>query len=261
MERHWPQSPPVFLSFLSLSLLYSPPLSPHPFSQQLNIFLLYSTARQVIYHCPSASALKALNKRLSWGTKFNIWALSSETQKLVDTMKWWDNKWEYYNRCEVAQAEYVPCKIPVSIENISKRLLLVCLWNCSQKKKNKKRLLQSPLGVHPNGLEKQVSIHPSQQPLHTDRIPVLKPSTWQLINNWLTCFSGEPDDLHQAPHWLHSQHEGQQRQRQRETTWLWNHKQQLHSCISPSGSLSPDSRWSVHCVFSCQTAATSDMPC
>lgn len=43
---------------------------------------------------------------------------------------------------------------------------------------------------HPTRLEKQVSIqHLPQQPLLTDRIPDLKPSTWQLINNWLTCFS------------------------------------------------------------------------
>lgn len=39
---------------------------------------------------------------------------------------------------------------------------LSCLWSCSQQKKQKKgkkRILQSPLWVHPTRLEKQVSIH------------------------------------------------------------------------------------------------------
>lgn len=72
-------------------------------------------------------------------------------------MKWWDNKWEDYNRCEVAQAEYVPCKMPVLTENISKRLLLchtfssVCLWSCTQNKNFfLKRLLYSISPLSPS---------------------------------------------------------------------------------------------------------------
>lgn len=88
----------------------------------------------------------------------------------------------------------------------------VCEVALSKTEKKK----ESPLWVHPPRLEKQVSTDPSQQPLHTDRIPALKPSTWQLINNWLTCFSGEPDDLHPAPGSLCSQCESRQRCRERD---------------------------------------------
>lgn len=115
-----------------------------------------------------------------------------------------------------------------------KSVSLFCLWSYSQLIK-KNPWIPPLLWVHPTRLEKQVSIHLSQQPLHTARIPVLKPSTWQLINNWLTCFSGELDDLHQAPRWLRSQREIQQKLRRDDS--LVKPQTAINSCISPSGML------------------------
>lgn len=103
-----------------------------------------------------------------------------------------------------------------------------------------------PLWVHPTRLEKQVSIHLSQQPLHTTHITVLKPSTWQLINNWLTCFSGELNDstLAALSAWSPAETE----------TKETNSIMKPQTAITPlyftiRDSNTPDSLWSQHYFF------------
>lgn len=96
------------------------------------------------------------------------------------------------------------------------------IWNVCQKLPAENPPIPPFPQVYPTRLEKQVSIqHLPQQPLHTDSIPDLKPSTWHLINNWLTCFSGEPDDLHQSLGWLLTQQEPRPHNFTQTTTLTW----------------------------------------
>lgn len=115
-----------------------------------------------------------------------------KTQK-QDTVERWENNHLAHYRCEgLHLCMYLLSVLYKQVSSHSfKKLSILFVKLLSVKKKTDPFI---PLWVHPTRPEKQMSIHLSQQPLHTTHITVLKPSTWQLINNWLTCFSGELDD-------------------------------------------------------------------